>query len=82
MHARDDAEDTRVALRVGAHVAQSPAIPDLGDVPAALAGSQLVAQGRELCTELARQRLVGGQQPEDVALRRLLPDAGETETGA
>jgi hypothetical protein len=73
----DDAEGPRVALAVGADVAYGPALADVGDVPAALAGAELVAQRGQLGAELARDRFVGGEEPEDEALRGLLADAGE-----
>src|ERR1019366_6603348 len=73
--ARDDAKQPGIALRVEAHLAHSAALADLCDVAAALAGPELVAQRTELVAQRAGESVVGRQEPEDVALGGLLPDA-------
>ena len=77
MHASDDAEHLLVALRIGAHGAQSALPRELGHVAAALAGPELVAEGGQLGAERSGESVVGGEQPQNIAVRSLLTAAGE-----
>ena len=79
VHARDDAEDVGVALVVATHGAHRlvARVLDLRDVPAADARLEHIVEASELGAEVARERLVRGHEEEHVALRGLLPHAGE-----
>jgi hypothetical protein len=66
-----------VALRIGANVAHRASLTDLRDVAASLARPDLVTEHGQLRSELPRERLLGREKPEDVALSGLFPDAGQ-----
>jgi hypothetical protein len=48
---------------------------DLGDVAATFTRAELLVERPELETEVARDLRIGGEEVQDVALRRLLPHA-------
>jgi hypothetical protein len=78
VHASDDAQGLAVALRIRTNVTEGRITAALGHVPAAFARAQFFAQAQKLRPEVTRKRLIGREQPQDVAMRSLFPDAGET----
>jgi hypothetical protein len=79
LDAAHDAEERRIAPIVAAHLAEQRALAvGLGEVAALVAGPDRLVEARQLLAEVARDARIGGEEVEDVALRRLLPDAGES----